>query len=147
MTVPLTDEESAGFWEGTSLGELRVQACGDCGRLRFPPRVMCPHCHSTVREWRAVSGKGKIWSFVVPHPPLLPAYSELAPYNVIVVELAEGTSLRLVGNLLTAPGGLINEVDPDRIRIGDRVKVVFSVRQAPDGSKIFMPEWVLDQST
>lgn len=146
LTVPLTDEESAGFWEGTSLGELRVQACGACGHLRFPPTVMCPECHSTEREWKAVSGRGKIWSFVVPHPPLLAAYSALAPYNVIVVELAEGTSLRLVGNLLTAPGGSINEVDPARIQIGAQVRAVYSLRQGPDGTKVFMPEWVLDGS-
>ena len=139
--VPLGDEESDGFWEGTAAGELRMQACGSCGRLRFPPRAMCPHCQSTEREWRAVSGRGTIWSFVVPHPPLLPAYSPFAPFPVITVTLEEHPTLRLVGNLMRTADGPINQVDPDSIVIGEAVTVVFSPRQRPDGTVIFLPNW------
>jgi uncharacterized OB-fold protein len=142
LMAPQVDEESAGFWAGTAAGELRMQACGRCGRLRFPPRVMCPHCQSTERTWRAVSGRGTVWSYVVPHPPLLPAYAALAPYNVITVALDEDPALRLVGNLVTGPGGAIDEVDPATIVIGEPVRVVFTARPAPDGSEIAMPEWV-----
>jgi hypothetical protein len=142
MLVPVPDEESAGFWEGTAAGELRMQACTSCGRWRFPPRVMCPHCRSTGREWRRVSGRGTVWSFVVPHPPLLPAYAELAPYNVIVVALDEDPALRLVGNLVSGPDGSIGEIDPATIVIGEPVEVVFSSREGPDGTRVSMPEWV-----
>ena len=142
LLVPVADEESAGFWEGTAAGELRMQACTDCGRFRFPPRVMCPYCRSRGREWRAVSGRGSVWSYVVPHPPLLPGYAALAPYNVIVVQLDEDPMLRLVGNLVTGPDGALNEVDPGTIEIGEPVRAVFSPRPAPDGHEVFMPEWV-----
>jgi hypothetical protein len=140
--VPLGNEESQGFWDGTAAGELRIEACGNCGRFRFPPRVMCPHCQSTEREWRAVSGKGTIWSFVVAHPPLLPAYAPFAPFPVITVTLDEDPELRLVGNLVTGPEGAINEIDPATIVIGEPVQVVFSVRHAPDGTEVFLPSWV-----
>ena len=96
------DPESAPFWEGTAAGELRVQACGDCQRWRMPPRPMCPGCLSLATVWLPCSGKGRIWSFVRPHPPLLPAYAEVAPYNVIVVELADDPTIRFVGNLVTS---------------------------------------------
>lgn len=36
-----------------------------------------------------MSGHGRIWSYVLPHPPLLPEYAAQAPYNAVVVELAE----------------------------------------------------------
>jgi len=144
LLVPSPDEESAGFWEGTAQGELRMQACTGCGALRFPPRVMCPRCRSTGRSWRAVSGVGSVWSFVVPHPPLLPAYAALAPYNVITVSLVEDPALRLVGNLVRGPGGAIDEVDPATIEIGEPVRVVFSPRRGPDGAEVLMPEWVRD---
>ena len=140
--VPLGDEESEGFWEGTANGELRVQACGACGGFRFPPRVMCPHCQSTERVWRSVSGRGTIWSFVVVHLPLLPAYAPFAPYPVITVTLDEDPALRMVGNLVTGPDGAINEIDPSTIVIGEPVRVVFSARQRPDGSEMFLPAWV-----
>jgi uncharacterized OB-fold protein len=142
LMVPVQDEESAGFWEGTAAGELRIQACTNCGRLRFPPRVMCPHCQSIGREWQLVSGRGQIWSFVVPHPPLLPAYAALAPYNVITVSLEEDPSIRLVGNLVTGPDGAINEIDPSTIEIGQPLQVVFSPRPDSEESLVFMPMWV-----
>ena len=141
LLAPVPDEETAGFWEGTAAGELRIQACTNCGRLRFPPRPMCPHCQSIGREWRPVSGHAVIWSFVVAHPPLLPAYAALAPYNVITVSLEEDPSIRLVGNLVSGPGGEINEIDPSTIEIGEAVEVVFSPRRGPEGD-VFMPQWV-----
>jgi uncharacterized OB-fold protein len=140
--VPLGDEESDGFWEGTAVGELRMQACGACGQMRFPPRVMCPHCQSTERLWQKVSGDGTIWSFVVAHPPLLPAYAPFAPFPVITVTLAQEPSLRLVGNLVTGPMGAINEIDPSTIVIGEPVRVVFTPRARPDGSLMFLPAWI-----
>lgn len=135
--APATDEQSAPFWEGTASGELRMQACGSCGRFRFPPRPACPWCHSFEIEWKAVSGRGTIWSFVVPHPPLLPAYEAWAPFNVILVELDEDPTLRLTGNLLATEDGHVNEVDPATIRIGERVRVVFR----PFGD-LAVPQWV-----
>ena len=79
---------------------------------------------------------------MVPHPPLLAAYAALAPYNVIVVALDEDPALRLVGNLVAAPDGAINEIDPASILIGEPVRVVFSRRTGPDGHEVSMPEWV-----
>jgi uncharacterized OB-fold protein len=61
----------------------------------------------------------------------------LAPYNVIVVALDENPSIRFVGNLLASPEGAINEIDPDTIRIGEPVRVVF--QQVED---VALPRWV-----
>lgn len=131
------DPDNAPFWRATAAGELRVQRCSDCGRRRMPPRPMCPGCRSLAQEWEEVSGRGTIWSFVVPHPPLLPAYAEVAPYNVILVALDEDPTLRLVGNLVARPEGSIGEIDPSTIEIGDAVRVVF----APVGD-VVLPRWV-----
>jgi uncharacterized OB-fold protein len=84
-----------------------------------------------------MSGRGTIWSFIVPHPPLLPAYQELAPYNVIIVTLDEDPTLRMVGNLVEGPEGAINEIDPATIQIGDAVRVVF--HRVED---VALPRWV-----
>jgi uncharacterized OB-fold protein len=141
--LPRSDEETRGFWEGTAAGELRLQACGSCGALRFPPRVMCPFCQSVQRHWQAVSGRGTIWSFVVCHPPLLPAYAPFAPYPVVTVTLEEGRALRMVGNLLAHPDAAINSVDPSTIVIGQPVGAVFTRRERPEGADVFLPAWVL----
>jgi uncharacterized OB-fold protein len=136
--LPEVDVDSAPFWEGTAAGELRVQTCRQCGARRFPPRPMCPNCRCTDSDWPALSGRGTIWSYVIPHPPLLPAYADLAPYNVVVVTLAEDPALRMVGNLIAAPDAPINSIDPETIEIGTPVTVAFS--DAGDG--IHLPRWV-----
>lgn len=123
--LPLLDDDSTEFWTAAADGRLLIQACGTCSRLRHPPRPMCPWCRSTETAWQEMSGRGRIWSFVVPHPPVLPAFAPFAPYNVCIVELAEDPDLRVVGNLIESPGSPINSVDPTTIRIGEPVRVVF----------------------
>ena len=83
-----------------------------------------------------VSGRGTLWSFVVPHPPLLPQFAALVPYNVIVVALEEDPTIRLVGNLVTRAGGAI---DPATIRIGLPVRGVLE-RASEENA---LPRWVL----
>ncbi|MFQ5665436.1 MAG: Zn-ribbon domain-containing OB-fold protein [Candidatus Binatia bacterium] len=133
----IDDPNFQAFWAGTARGELRIQTCADCRRKRFPPRPMCFACNSLRHEWVPVEGRGTIWSFVVPHPPLLPAYAALAPYNVIVVALASEPGLRVVGNLVAGVGGRINQIDPATIRIGEPVRVVFE-----QIGGVFLPRWV-----
>ncbi|KOV66226.1 Zn-ribbon domain-containing OB-fold protein [Streptomyces sp. MMG1121] len=134
MLTPVTDTDGAPFWEYAARGELRVQACADCAEPRFPPRPCCPQCQSFATEWRAVSGRGRVWSYVVPHPPLLPEYAEQAPYNVVVVELEDAPRIRLVGNVVSHAGAPLDSVAPGRLKVGARVHVVFS------GG---LPQWVL----
>jgi uncharacterized OB-fold protein len=133
----LEDDDAGPFWQGTARGELLVQTCSRCGRRRLPPRPMCPACRSLRHQWVPLSGRGTIWSFIVAHPPLLPAYAALAPYNVITVALDEDPTLRLVGNLVAGADGAINELDPGTIRIGEPVRVVF--QQVED---VFLPRWL-----
>jgi uncharacterized OB-fold protein len=133
----LDGEDGAEFWAGCARGELLVQRCGACDAPRFPPRPMCPRCRSVEVRWAPVAGRGTIWSYVVPHPPLLPAYAELAPYNVVVVTLDEDPTLRMVGHLLATPEGGIDEIDPVTIEIGAPVRVVFQVID-----DVTLPRWV-----
>jgi uncharacterized OB-fold protein len=139
--LPEPDEVSAPFWRGCAEGELRVQACAACGRRRFPPRHLCPHCRSPEVRWDPLSGRGTIWSWVVAHPPLLPAYADQAPYNVVVVTLDEDPSLRLVGNVVEAPDDRLDAVDPATLAIGQPVEVVF----APAGEEMALPRWRLSE--
>ncbi|MFF2779840.1 Zn-ribbon domain-containing OB-fold protein [Streptomyces sp. NPDC058052] len=142
MLNPVIDEDGAPFWEFTARGELRVQACAkkECGELRFPPRPCCPHCQSFATEWRLMSGRGRIWSYVLPHPPLLPDYANQAPYNAVLVELADAPRIRLAGNVVASPGARLDSVDPARLRIGAPVRVAFT---EIDG--IAVPRWILER--
>ncbi len=134
--TPLTE----GFFEGTAMGELRVQTCDSCGARRHPPRPICPGCGDDGWSWRPVSGRGSIWSFVVPHPPLLAGFEALAPYNVLMVALDEDPALRMTGNLVRAPGEPLRDIDPGSIEVGERVRAVFY-----DAGPVTVPQWVHDR--
>ena len=109
----LDDPTSGPFWAGTARGELLVQACATCGRVADAAAADVPALPLDSRStWVADVGRGTVWSFVVAHPPLLPAYAELAPYNVVIVALDEDPTIRFVGNLVTGPDGSIGEIDP-----------------------------------
>lgn len=138
ILLPWIDEDSEPFWAGARNGELRMQQCSETGRLIFPPRPMSPWAPHAKPGWTTVSGRGTVWSVVIPHPPLLPQFAKLAPYNVILVALDEDPAVRLVGNLLDHEGGAINEVDPRTIEIGTPVRVVFERLS----EAISLPRWV-----
>jgi uncharacterized OB-fold protein len=113
--LPAANEDTAPYWEAARGGELRVQRCLDCRHLRFPPTLLCPRCLGERAEWERLSGRGTVFSFIVIHRPQHPAFFADAPYNVAIVELAEG--VRTHTNIV----GCAN----DEIRIGMPVEVVF----------------------
>ena len=106
----------AGFWEALDRGELAHQHCTACGAWHFPPRWRCA-CGGTL-AWRPVSGRARLWSWTVVHPPVLPAFMPFAPYPVAIAELAEAPGLRMAGPLLERPGDPIDHVDPAQLEIG-----------------------------
>ena len=136
--LPDFDADSAPFWEGCARGELLVQTCRSCSAVRFPPRPMCPACRSTEMTWHPAAGTATVWSYVVSHPPLLPAFMPFAPYPVVVVELDDHAGVRMVGNLVAAPGAAVNSVDPAGIEIGMAVRVSFET--VAEG--VALPRWV-----
>ncbi|OLE28434.1 MAG: hypothetical protein AUG49_02385 [Catenulispora sp. 13_1_20CM_3_70_7] len=140
MLRPLVDADGAPYFEYAAKGELRMQTCARCGEVLFPPRPMCPLCQGTAFEWKRMSGRGHVWSFAVPHPPLLPDYAALAPYPVVVVELEEDRRLRLVGNLVASADADIDSVDPATIEIGQPVRAVFRELEG-----LYVAAWTPDE--
>jgi uncharacterized OB-fold protein len=111
--APAISPDTAFFWAALRERKLLIQHCTGCGALRHPPRPMCPKCNSL--DWDAVesSGRGTVYSYVMPlHPPF--PFMEY-PYVVVLVELEEGT--RLVSNL--------RDVAPEDICVGMPVEVFF----------------------
>lgn len=103
------------FWEGCGQGELRIQRCASCARLRYPAGPICPNCLSADTKWECVSGDGTVFSFVVFHRAYHPSREGKVPYAVALIELAEG------------PIMLSNVVDADlsTLAVGQPVKVAF----------------------
>jgi uncharacterized OB-fold protein len=112
--APAITPDTEFFWNGLRDNKLLIQRCGSCGQLRHPPRPMCPHCRSL--EWEAIesSGRGTVYSYVMPHEPKFPFFEY--PYVVALVELEEG--VRMLGELV--------DVDPAAVEIGMPVDVALT---------------------
>jgi uncharacterized OB-fold protein/acyl dehydratase len=110
---PPRNQDNAFFWEGVDRGELLIQKCSSCGRLRHPPRPMCPNCQSLEWETVTASGKGEVFSFIIPHYPQVPFFEY--PYVVAVIALEEGT--RLISNVV--------DIDPGDVTVGMPVQLKF----------------------
>jgi uncharacterized OB-fold protein len=96
--LPEPTPETQHFWDGTKLGELRLQRCDECARAYFPPRPFCPVCASRAVTVFAASGRGTLHSYVISHRPA-PGFDP--PYAIAVVELEEGP--RMMSNISGVP--------------------------------------------
>ena len=106
-----------------------MQRCAECRQVRFPPRPMCPACQSMRDEWVPMRGTGTVYSWIVVHPPVLPAFAQDAPYAVALVQLDDDPALRLVGTIVGMP--------LDELAAGIPVEVVFD----DVTEEVTLPKW------
>jgi len=125
---PTITAENRPYWDALKAGLFVGQQCAECAAIQVPGGPHCQACGGTKLSWRALSGKGQIFSWVRFHRPYLPEFADLLPYCVASVALAEGPRLyaRLEGY-----------VDPV---IGNPVQLV--VERWPSGfcTAIFRPQ-------
>jgi len=112
--LPTLDEPSAFFWTSGADGRLRLLRCSPCGYFLHPPGPLCPRCHSRELAPVEVSGRGTLHSFTVNFQP----WDGVGDTYVLgLVSLEEQPDVRLTTNLV--------DVEPDAVRIGMPVEVVF----------------------
>lgn len=117
----------APYWAAARERRLAFQRCSECRAWRFPPGPTCPSCLSMKSDWAPVSGRARLLSWVVCHPPVLPAWKERTPYPVVLVECEEGP--RTMGGLVGATA--------DQLRMDMPMVVDFA--PSPDGDLV--PQW------
>ncbi len=131
--LPTIDDINRPYWEGVRVGELRMQRCRACGALRFPPGRLCAECLGEESAWAALSGKGTVWSYCVFHRAYFAGFEAELPYNVVLVQLAEGP--KLYSNLVGVPNERIRIGMPVRARFERVTDEVTLVRFEPDPSR------------
>jgi uncharacterized OB-fold protein len=80
----------APFWEASKRHVVAVQECAACGDVRFPPLPICPKCWSDQQRWVEVEPFGTVWSYVVYHRALAPAFAQDVPYAIGRVKIDAG---------------------------------------------------------
>ena len=112
------------MWDSIGSKRWSLQSCEKCREYRYPPSPTCPKCLCMEAQWKPLSGKGTIISWVVFHHQYLPEFPP--PYNVVAVQLAEGPIV--ISNLVGA--------EPEGGWIGRAVEVCYE----PDAEGHLMPK-------
>jgi uncharacterized OB-fold protein len=115
---PLEDARStrlSAFYDGLKEGKFRTTRCARDGLL-WPPRVVCPTCHTEELVWADLPMTGTVYAFsaVLAGAPL--GMEAEVPFVVGLVDL-EGTGLRVFGRIAGRPW--------TELAIGQRVGVEF----------------------
>jgi uncharacterized OB-fold protein len=107
------------FWDAANEDRLVCQKCTSCDTFRMPPSAFCFNCQSRDFEFVELPGTGEIFSFTVVRHPLHPDLLGACPYVSGTVHLdgTQGAGARMLVNII--------DCDPDAVKIGDRVEVVF----------------------
>ena len=113
--IPTPSEDSVPYWEAAKNHELKLQQCRACPAFRFPPAEVCSECTCDEYDWKPVSGKGRVFSFVIYHRAYHPGFKEELPYVVAVIELDEGP--RMLSN--------VTGCKPEEVRCDMPVEVAF----------------------
>jgi uncharacterized protein len=104
----------APFFEALLRGRFTTTRCRKDGKLLWPPRMVCPVCHTADLEWVNLPDTGRIYAFsaLLAGAPI--GQEADLPRVVGLVEL-DGSPLRLFGRLLG--------IDWRECRIGLKVRV------------------------
>lgn len=122
MDIAAAEALSKPYWDGAGQGQLVLQRCRACGKVRHYPRVLCDACYSFDVEPVTAAGTGTVHSWTVAHHAFSPSVAEQTPYHLVTVDLDEG--VRVLGRVDDASG----------LRIGLAVQVSF--RPDSDGLPI-----------
>ncbi len=105
----------ARFWrENSARYNLVGVKCGNCGKVFFPPRTICPECRRLSigkMEPYKLRGEGEVFTFSIVHDA--PSQLELQkPYIMAIIEMTEG--VRITAQII--------DCDPAEVHIGMKVR-------------------------
>jgi uncharacterized OB-fold protein len=111
---------TSAYWR-TRLHRYRLvgNRCAACGKIFFPPRLVCSYCGSTKLEEYKLPERGKLTEYTVVYSAPK-GYDAVVPYVVGIVELENG--VRVVAQ--------ITDVDVNEVKEG--MEVELTIRKLPE---------------
>lgn len=120
---PLQDEKNtkiSQFFKNLKEGRLTTTKCKKCGKLLWPPRIMCSECLSEDLEWTDLGVEGELYAFTEVKLGAPLGFAEDAPFCIGLVK---------TGGLLIS--ARIDNAKYEDLKIGD--KVTLKIVELEDG--------------
>jgi len=112
---PLQDEKStriSQFFKNLKEGRLTTTKCKYCGKLLWPPRIICSECLSDELEWVDLGTVGELYGFTEVRLGAPLGFVEDVPFSVGLVK---------IGGLLIS--ARIDDAKYEDLKIGDKVRL------------------------
>ena len=77
--LPVISDDNKPYWKSAREHALTVPFCGACNAAFYPAQSRCPRCLRDGVEWRRVSGRGTVYSWVVVHQVYDPSFAGRIP--------------------------------------------------------------------
>jgi uncharacterized OB-fold protein len=112
---PLQDEKNtkiSRFFKKLKEGRLTTTKCKECGKLLWPPRIVCPECLSDQLEWIDLGTEGELYAFTEVRLGAPLGFVQDAPFCVGIVK---------IGGLLISTR--IDDAKYEELKIGDKIQL------------------------
>jgi uncharacterized OB-fold protein len=124
---PLEDAKFTGisqFFANLKEGRLTTTKCKKCGKLLWPPRIICSNCFSNELEWVDLGREGELHAFTEMRVGAPLGFVEDAPFCMGIVK---------IGGLLISTR--IDNAKYDELKIGDKLQL--KIVELEDGRVFF----------
>ncbi len=112
---PLQDEKFtriSKFFQNLKEGKLTTTKCKSCGKLFWPPRIVCPECFFENLEWIDLGVEGELYAFTEMRLGAPLGFVEDAPFCIGLVKID--------GLLISSR---IDDARYEDLKIGDKVRL------------------------
>jgi len=112
---PLEDEKFTRinkFFQNLKEGKLTTTKCKNCGKLLWPPRIVCPECFSETLEWVDLGVDGELYAFTEMRLGAPLGFVEDVPFCIGLVK---------IGGLLIS--ARIDDAKYEDLKIGDKIRL------------------------
>lgn len=106
---------------------MEAAKCTKCGKIHFPPRLICMQCGHREFEQVKLAGNGILKTYTVIHTAPT-GFEDEVPYAIGIVELDGGVSTMMQ----------ITDAAPEDFKIGMKIQVEFRKVQKEGHSGILM---------
>ncbi len=113
-------------------GKIIGTRCNKCRRVLLPARVFCEWCFRTVDEWVYLKDTGTVNTFSI-------AYTDWKADRIKEPQIP--ALIEIDGSDGVAIMHLIGEVDPQKVKIGMRVKAVWKPEEEREGAITDIKYW------
>jgi uncharacterized protein len=132
---PAREGLSAPYWAGAARGVLVLQQCGNCGRIRHYPQVLCGTCQSASVHPVEADPAGTVLSWTITEHAFDPSVADEVPYVLVTVDMAAG--VRVLGRFRSGEEPAL--LAGGQLRAGLPVRLAFEPDPAGQPMPVFRP--------